>query len=336
MKKTFTLFIVLFFGLLASAQCNLPSNLQTGLLASYTFGGGSLSDNSGNGHTLSNTTTAHATTDRNGNANCAFEFDNLPATNNEFLTTTNTTFLNGLTQFSVSLWYQPLDITRDAGSFEGLINRDTPFSCPDRLGQWSLGLYDCRNAVFGRQNSVWNTTPCDIVTNTGTWHQLLVTYNATGQTLKMYYDAVLVNTASGVANCGIVPVTVQDIGDLFLGKFYTGKLDDVFIYNREVTFGEVSQLYGLGSLCCTALANENFNKKDDFKIYPNPTKNSLNIQSKEDLKIQNVSVFNTLGQLVLKINNSSTSIDVSSLTSGTYFIEVVSDKGTTNSKFMKE
>jgi Secretion system C-terminal sorting domain/Concanavalin A-like lectin/glucanases superfamily len=335
MKKLYFLFVASQTVFLVTAQCTIPPNLQNGLLALYTFGNSSINDASGNLHHLSNTTTAHTTTDRFGNVNCAFEFDNIPATNNEFLSTTSTTFLNGLTQFSISVWYQPLDITRDIGAYEGLVNRDTPFSCPDRLGQWSVGLYDCRNAVFARQNSVWNTSPCNIINNTGIWRHIIATYNATGQTLKIYFDGVLTNTATGVANCGIVPVTVQDIGDLFLGKFYTGKLDDIFIYNREVTFGEVSQLYGLSSLCCATLANESYNLNDNFKLYPNPAKKSLTIQFDTDVKINAIEIYNTLGQLVLQ-PNLTTTIDISTLKTGNYFIKVITDKGISNSKFIKE
>lgn len=50
------------------------SSLTSSLLAYYPFGGGSLLDYSGNGHDLSNSTSAHPTTDRNGNLNCAYNF----------------------------------------------------------------------------------------------------------------------------------------------------------------------------------------------------------------------------------------------------------------------
>lgn len=226
----------------------LPSNLQTGLLAQYTFNGGNTGDFSGNGHHLMNTHGAVAASDRNGNASCALEFDNLPSSNNQYLTTTATAFLNGLTEYSVSCWYKAKDPSRGIVDYEVLVGRDTgSLTCPDRVGQWSLGLYDCRYAVFGRENSVWQApgAPCNEVE---VWHHLTATYNQVGNTIKLYKDGILQNTSTGNAGCG----SSSDIGDLFLGKGFTGVLDDVFIHNREITAAEVTQLYGLGSSCCSA------------------------------------------------------------------------------------
>ena len=76
----------------------LPANLQNGVIAFYPFNNGALSDVSSGGNDLVNTTAASAAADRNGNANCAFQFDNTQAAE-EFLTTTNTNFLNGLSAF---------------------------------------------------------------------------------------------------------------------------------------------------------------------------------------------------------------------------------------------
>ena len=240
----------------------VPTNLQVGLLAQYTFNSGSTNDFSGNGHHLTNTT-AIAATDRNGNPNCAFEFDNLPSSNNQFLSTSSTAFLNGLTEYSISGWYKAKDSSRGIADYEVLVGRDTgSITCPDKVGQWSLGLYDCRYAVFGRENSVWESfsSPCN---ETEVWHHVTATYNQVGNTIKLYKDGVLQNTTTGTASCG-GPVTSADIGDLFLGKGFTGILDDVFIHNREITAAEVSQLYGLGSSCCqlspcTVLVTPTFN-----------------------------------------------------------------------------
>ncbi len=242
----------------------LPTSLQTGLLAQYTFNGGSINDFSGNGHHLTNTTAATDATDRNGNVKCAFEFDNLPNSNNQFLSTTNTAFLNGLTEYSISCWYKAKDPTRGIVDYEVLVGRDyTPFACPDRVGQWALALYDCRFAVFARENSAWQSG--GVCNEVEVWHHLTATYNQVGNTLKLYKNGVLQDTETGIANCGTIGVApALDLGDLFLGKDFTGVLDDVFIHNREITASEVTQLYGLGSSCCsvtnpcTTLVTPNF------------------------------------------------------------------------------
>jgi hypothetical protein len=232
----------------------IPNGLANYVIAFYPFSNGSLNDISGNSQNLTNSTTANSTSDRNGNIDCAYEFDN-SATSSEFLTTTNTTFLNSLNEFSISLWYQPKDTSRAGGDFESLINRDLGGSCPDRNGQWSVGLYDCRKAVFGRTNSVWdnNITNFDcqqeIIVRTDNWNHLVATFNQNGIEMKIYRNGTLQESSIGNANCGSGTPSYQDIGDLFLGKDYTGKIDDVIIFNKTLSQQEVNSLFNMETCC---------------------------------------------------------------------------------------
>lgn len=75
----------------------------------------------------------------------------------------------------------------------------------------------------------------------------------------------------------------------------------------------------------------------NFKLYPNPTSNNINIQSLNNLSLNNVAVFNTLGKEVLnlkasKINNS---IDVSKLSKGVYFMKLTSLGKSETKRFVK-
>lgn len=227
----------------------LPSNLSTGILAFYSFSSGSVNDFSGNNHDLANNTGAQPAADRNGNPNCAYEFNG-----SQFLTHVSPSFLNNLTQFSVSLWYMPLDTTRSAGDYEVLICRDTMGSCPDRYGQWSVSLYDCRKAVFAVQNSVWDAnTPagCDVAARTGSWHHLAATYDGQGNAMKIFRDGVLQESGPLTVSCGSsgIPAPMQNIGDLFLGRQYIGRLDDVIIYDHTLNQSEITQLSQMGTCC---------------------------------------------------------------------------------------
>lgn len=239
--------------LVTTSSIVIPTNLQTGLLAQYTFNSGSTNDFSGNARHLTNVNSATSVADRNGNLNCAFQFDNIPSSNNQYLTSTSTAFLNGLAEYSISCWYKAEDPSRGIVDYEVLVGRDTgPLTCPDRKGQWSLALYDCRFALFARENSAWESfsNPCNEVE---VWHHLTATYNQVGNTIKLYKNGVLQSTKAGVANCGTLVVSPAiDFGDLFLGKDFTGVLDDVFIHNREITAAEVTQLFTLGSSCCAS------------------------------------------------------------------------------------
>ncbi len=73
-------------------------------------------------------------------------------------------------------------------------------------------------------------------------------------------------------------------------------------------------------------------------LYPNPAKQVLNLETKSTIGVKSINIYNMLGQMVIAIPNaeSVSTIDVSGLKTGTYFIKIISDKGTTGSKFVKE
>lgn len=72
---------------------------------------------------------------------------------------------------------------------------------------------------------------------------------------------------------------------------------------------------------------------DDFKLYPNPVRNILNIQLEET--IEKIEVYSILARKVLESTNSS--VNVSNLASGMYLLKVYTQKGKVGVKrFVKE
>ena len=79
---------------------------------------------------------------------------------------------------------------------------------------------------------------------------------------------------------------------------------------------------------------EKYTVNNQFSIYPNPANSILNIALTNQQTV-NVQVFDVLGNEVLKSatsNSKQTSIDVSNLNSGVYFVKV----GNSTQKFIKE
>jgi Secretion system C-terminal sorting domain len=109
-----------------------------------------------------------------------------------------------------------------------------------------------------------------------------------------------------------------------------------------IQFSQNSQNISLFTDCvlnCSTLKTENPISVENFKIYPNPAKNSLNINAKQAIAIQSITIYNPLGQLIQMVSNQefdkTITIDVSQLKTGTYFVTILSDKGKTVEKFMK-
>jgi len=218
----------------------LSADLKQGIVAYYPFSNGSTKDFSGNNYDLKNNgfNIPLPTSDRAGNPNCAymFKFGIEP----DFLFLEDTVGLNSIKDYTISLWYQPLG-DRDAGLFEGLFER-----IENQQTQLSLGLYDCRKAVFTWTSSVWdddNVFGCNEAIINHDWHHLVATYNSTSNEMKLYRNGVLMGTKNQYNN------NTMMLGFLYLGKYFNGKIDDVIFYNRTLKQEDVKELLSIGTCC---------------------------------------------------------------------------------------
>ena len=84
-----------------------------------------------------------------------------------------------------------------------------------------------------------------------------------------------------------------------------------------------------------SLKTNTFVTADSILIHPNPVNSVLNFELSNDASIYSVAVFNNVGQVVLKSSNSKGTLDVSSLKTGNYWIRINSDKGISNTRFIK-
>jgi len=237
----------------------IPNNLSNNVIAFYPFSNGSLDDVSGNNYHLINYSTATSTSDRNNNPHCAYLFNNISG-QNEYLTRDNPTFLNNLNEMSISLWYELIDSTSNGALYSALISRDTGQRCPDKDGQWAVGIYDCSRAVFGANTSVWDKSivPLDtpsvcrkeVMVRLNSWHHIVATWVKSTNEISIYRDGVLQQTTTGVGDCAPTNNTIaQDIGNLFLGRRFTGKIDDVIIFNKKLNQQEINTLYNMTTCC---------------------------------------------------------------------------------------
>ena len=111
-----------------------------------------------------------------------------------------------------------------------------------------------------------------------------------------------------------------------------GEQDSVIYYV------EPTQIFG-GPNCDVLMGVISNTIEDAIVLYPNPAKNSININVASGVNMQSISIYNPLGQLVKTLTanalSSSLTIDVSALNTGTYFMEIASNNGKTTNKFIK-
>jgi len=112
--------------------------------------------------------------------------------------------------------------------------------------------------------------------------------------------------------------------------FSYGEVEDytINVVNRNTTFPENVE-YGIED------AND---LPISLSVYPNPVSNTLNISLNADIENGTVSIFNTLGVLVkrVEVHNSESLIDVSDLSAGLYVISLDGLKEPFVSRFIKK
>ena len=85
------------------------------------------------------------------------------------------------------------------------------------------------------------------------------------------------------------------------------------------------------------LINQNYSLENNFKIYPNPANDKINIQVDNNLKNTKLKISSVLGQelKLFSINQQLSTIDISEFSNGIYLIEIQNDKGSEVFKVIK-
>lgn len=131
-------------------------------------------------------------------------------------------------------------------------------------------------------------------------------------------------------NDGYVAFKIKLKPTLVLGDTFSNSASIYFDYNAPIVTDPATTTIAI-------LAVKDFEFSDYFSVYPNPANDSLNVKTKGDIKAKSFEIYNILGQLVLAVPNAmeTTTVDLSEFSSGSYFLKINSDKGSSNAKFIK-
>ena len=335
MKKFFTIAIV---ALSINAFAQIPVN---GLVGYWPFNGNA-NDESGNG----NNGTIHGATltaDRFGNINSAYSFN---GTNNWI--EGNTTIGNfGLSDFTISCWIVALTGSleetyigkRSDGTYGN--NWFGAIDPPSRIAYWDV---DADNT--GKNHYVIYS---NLILNTSNWYNIV--FQREGNNWRLFIN--------GVENATLTTPAIQNINntapftigarywDTNLTGYFTGKIDDVRMYNRALSSSEITSLYNEG-LCIqtvtvtdTLVITANFTSfnpvtyANTIKVFPNPTKDKITIDCGSNYNTLNgytIKITNSMSQVVYSSNitQQSATIDLSTWTGrGVYFVHLVDGNGST-------
>lgn len=316
------------FMLSISASAQIPNYVPTdGLVGWYPFNGNANDESgAGNNGTVNGAT---LTQDRFGASNAAYSFDGI----NDFVIVEDNTSLQSIVDISISGWINLNQLPNSNTLLAGIVTKwFGEFNCGNESDNFALWISN-QNEIVGGTNEYMlypqNTiiSPNNIV-NSVTWVHLTFIHNSQ-QGGKLFINSQLVAQNSLIGEiCGSTnPLYFGcDNGLGTPNRFFNGEIDDIGLWNRELTEEEIQNLYNAGicydhvTVTDTLIINFNvtgFNPvtyEHSIEIYPNPTSDhiTINYGDFQSLSGYTLSIFNSLGQTVYStdINQQQSYLDL--------------------------
>ncbi|UUF13194.1 MULTISPECIES: T9SS type A sorting domain-containing protein [Flavobacterium] len=134
----------------------------------------------------------------------------------------------------------------------------------------------------------------------------------------------------GAHNDGYIAFKIKTLPTLKVGDSFTNEANIYFDYNFPIVTNKATSTF-------KSLGTQDFEFSQYFNIYPTPVKDQLNISLKNNIEIRSIEIYDVLGQLIIAVPNvvNVSSVDVSKLKTGNYFVKIKSAKGTSSAKFIK-
>ncbi|HKR04166.1 MAG TPA: T9SS type A sorting domain-containing protein [Bacteroidia bacterium] len=177
--------------------------------------------------------------------------------------------------------------------------------------------------------------------NSGGWSSVcggVAVYGIKG-TLPAPVSSIHASQVTGSALLGVSPTISSDLWQTFTFNIIVADTVNHLVFTVELVPGcteciflDSTALY-ITPNAITELSNENF-----FNVCPNPVKNEFQVSGFLFGEKTELSIYDMMGKEVLKsiINNQQSIINIQSLNSGIYFIEISAGKNNYRKKILKE
>ena len=230
------------------------ADIASGLVSSWSFDEGSgttSTDSSGSGNTAVLTNGPTWSTNTHNGSGYSISFDGV----NDYVNTG----LNNLPTIqgskTISLWYR---VASNPASTQNLVALESGGS-----SALQVGFISSTNIAAWKWGGTTLATVADPVA--ATWHNIIYTYD--GLTSSIYVDGTLANSSNTSVQTGAV--TSLNLGRYTGGQYFSGLMDDVNVYNTNITAGGVNKLYSgtntwnVGTTTINASNNVNLDLKGD-------------------------------------------------------------------------
>ena len=235
-----------------TATSSCTSGLSCGLVGYWTFDGkdtnwatGKTLDKSGSGNTGSLIGMSTTTSPVTGKVGQGLGFNGVTSYVNVANLTSEANF--STTTFSLSFWMKSNTTNAPSDGYT-IISKD------GRVNGWKIRYTNGRiYFVLTHGYSTNNYTGSDYFVGDGKWHHIAITIKTDSVTAannyaQMFIDSTPQSISSITSNTYVPTSAPVQIGEQYSSPFtyFPGSLDDVRIYNRALSAGEVLQLYNAG------------------------------------------------------------------------------------------
>jgi len=149
----------------------------------------------------------------------------------------------------------------------------------------------------------------------------------TGNVVEFIFENIQL-PFDNATNDGYISFKIKTKSNLALGDSFSNLAKIYFDYNHPIITNTytttVQNVLGTSEIS---------NDKTELSIYPNPVKDVLNIQSKN--QIVKAEIYDVNGRILVSTSLKGNSINVSELSKGNYIIKLFSKDKTTVHKFIK-
>jgi hypothetical protein len=316
LKNYFKLIVALVFASNVIAQ-NVPNYVPTNGLVGWWPFNGNANDESGNGNN-GTVNGATLTADRNGKANCAYDFNGI----NQFISINNSNSIQNIDTISLSIWLR----VRNYYNWGG--NSYFPILCKTNNSSY-FGYYNVEFNPSG-PNSFINmrgSYNADFKKDLETWYHLVVVNNQSN--VKYYINGKSIGTFNCVNQAGGIGLAKNlplEIGRDVAGapKYSNGQLDDIAIYKRALTQQEITALYtgsNQSSLASTkvfvdAPATVNQNQEVELSISTEALNTADNVIAYQTDLSYDPTRYTYVGSNLAGTLNSNGSVDINTSNNG--------------------
>lgn len=150
--------------------------------------------------------------------------------------------------------------------------------------------------------------------------------NVTGNAVEFKFDGI--NLAAKAH--GSIVYKIKSVKSLKDGDSVINKANIVFDFNEAIATNEAVTTFK------TILGTDEFTVDKSVKIYPNPTKDVIKIETNNTIK--NIQLYDVQGRVLQTVmpNQNAAIIDVSAKATGIYFLKVTTANGTKTEKLIKQ